>query len=77
MTYACAKEHGVEHCGLCREFPCKEFMERFDPSKGPANSLMRAGLLAYRAKHGDKATVEILRKSENYKPPASQAMGKP
>ena len=69
LTYACAKEHGVEHCGLCEEFPCKEFMERFDPSEGPANSLMRAGLLAYRVKHGDAAAVEVLRKAEDYSPP--------
>jgi len=54
---------------LCDEFPCKEFMGRFDPSEGPSNALMRAGLLAYRAKHGDKAAVEVLRKAEDYTPP--------
>lgn len=21
-VYACAREHGVEHCGVCEEFPC-------------------------------------------------------
>jgi hypothetical protein len=30
---------------------------------------MRAGLLAYRVKHGDAAAVEVLRKAEDYSPP--------
>jgi hypothetical protein len=51
------------------DFPCKDFMERFDPTEGPENSLMRAGLLAYRVKQGEKAAIEILRKAEEYTPP--------
>ena len=69
LTYACTKEHGVKHCGHCNDFPCMEFMDRFDPREGPENSLIRAGLLAFRAKHGDKAAVELLRKAEDYEPP--------
>ena len=69
LTYTCTKDHGVEHCGLCAEFPCKDYMGRFDPRHGPANSLMRAGLLAYRVKHGDAAALELLGKAEKYKPP--------
>jgi hypothetical protein len=44
-------------------------MERFDPTEGPENSLMRAGLLAYRVKQGEKAAIEILRKAEEHIPP--------
>ena len=69
LTYACVKEHNVEHCGYCAEFPCKEFMTRFDPSEGPENALKRAGLLAYRVKHGDEAAVDLLRKAEEYEAP--------
>lgn len=69
LTYSCVKEHGVDHCGQCEEFPCKEYMTRFDPREGPANSLMRAGLLAYRVKHGDEEAVKLWRKAEEYQPP--------
>ncbi len=44
-------------------------MTRFDPREGPENALMRAGLLAYRAKYGDAEALELLSKAENYKPP--------
>ena len=60
-TYACIREHDVEHCGVCGEFPCDDFMSRYDPSEGPRNAVLRAGLLAYRAKHGDEKTVELAR----------------
>jgi hypothetical protein len=63
-TCLCAKRHGVEHCGVCSEFPCDDFMSRYDPSEGPENAVFRAGLLAYRAKHGDEKTLELARKIE-------------
>ena len=44
-------------------------MTRYDPREGPANALMRAGLLAYRAKYGDKEALELLEQAEVYKPP--------
>lgn len=28
----CRNERGLEHCGLCQEFPCKTFLELRDPS---------------------------------------------
>jgi hypothetical protein len=68
-TYSCIQRNQVEHCGLCEEFPCKEFMNRYDPREGPANALMRAGLLAFRAKYGDDETLELLEKVENFKKP--------
>jgi len=61
-TYACAKEHSVEHCGLCGDFPCDGFVSRYDPSKGQKSALLRAGLLAYRARHGDEKAIELAMK---------------
>jgi hypothetical protein len=61
-TYACVKEHGVEHCGVCGEFPCDGFMSRYDPREGPVNAALRAGLLAYRTRQGDEKTFELSRK---------------
>lgn len=69
QTYACVKIHQVEHCGLCSEFPCRDFMKRFDPREGPGNALMRAGLLAYRAKYGDEEALLILEQAENFEKP--------
>jgi hypothetical protein len=59
--YACIIKHEVEHCGLCDEFPCDLFINQYDPSHGPSSAVLRAGLLAYRAKHGDLKTVKLAR----------------
>jgi len=69
QTYSCVMSHGVTHCGDCKEFPCREFMTRYDPREGPANALMRVGLLAYKAKYGDKEALELLEQAENYEAP--------
>jgi len=61
-TYACAEQHGVEHCGACGEFPCDRFIDMFDPSHGQVSSVIRAGILAYRSRHGDDKAVELARK---------------
>ncbi|UCH58018.1 MAG: DUF3795 domain-containing protein [Candidatus Bathyarchaeota archaeon] len=61
-TYACVEEHGVDHCGLCGEFPCDRFVEMYDPSQGQVSAVVRAGILAYRAKHGDEKAAELSRK---------------
>jgi len=60
--YSCIKERDVEHCGLCDEFPCEKFMDAYDPAKGPRSAVLRAGILAYRARHGDAKAVELVRK---------------
>ena len=44
-------------------------MTRYDPREGPANALMRAGLLAYRAIYGDEEALTILKKAESHKKP--------
>ncbi len=58
-TYACVKEKNVTHCGECEEFPCDLFMSQYDPDEGRLYSVIRAGLLAYRARHGDEKAVEL------------------
>ena len=68
-TYRCTQSHSVDHCGKCAEFPCRNFMTRFDPREGPENALMRAGLLSYRAKYGDLEALELLKKAKEYHPP--------
>lgn len=62
QTYACVEEHGVRHCGLCEEFPCDKFVEMYDPSQGPVSAVVRAGILAYRTKHGDEKAAELSRR---------------
>ena len=69
QTYACVESHQIEHCGECEDFPCRDFMTRYDPREGPANALMRAGLLAYRAKYGDIEALKLLEQAESYEQP--------
>lgn len=60
--YACAKDHEVEHCGLCKDFPCDLFINQYDPEHGQTNAFTRAGLLAYRKKAGTAKYYEIVKK---------------
>jgi len=62
VTYACMKDNGVEHCGVCGKFPCDNFIEHFDPSLGLISSVIRAGILAYRKRNSDAKAVELARK---------------
>jgi hypothetical protein len=39
-------------------------MSRYDPSEGPKNAVLRAGLLAYRVRHGSEKTIELIKKIE-------------
>lgn len=61
--FECINKHGIEHCGLCEEFPCDEFINHYEEAlpEGQKNAIFRAGLLAYRSKHGDVKTVELLK----------------
>ena len=62
--HACMEDHGVDHCGACGEFPCDKFIDQFDPNspEGQRSSIFRAGVLAYRARHGEGKTLELLGK---------------
>jgi hypothetical protein len=59
-------KHSVDHCGVCEEFPCEQFINHFDPNnpEGQRNAVTRAGVLAYRAKHRDEKTSVLLNKIE-------------
>ena len=65
-TYSCAHERNSEHCGACIGFPCDKFVEMFDPNdpEGRRSAVYRAGIEAYRARHGDEKAVELIRKTK-------------
>ncbi len=31
----CVTERGLEHCGMCDDLPCEQFLSSHDPSLGP------------------------------------------
>jgi hypothetical protein len=62
--YACAKDHKVEHCGLCKEFSCDLFVNQYDPEHGQKSAFTRAGLLVYRKKAGTDKYSEMVKKLE-------------
>jgi hypothetical protein len=63
-VYACASERGADHCGACGEFPCDMLIDQYDPGnpEGQRNALFRAGVLAYRSRHGEEKTLLLLNK---------------
>jgi len=64
--FACAKDHNIEHCGLCFDFPCDLFINQYDPEHGQKSAFRRAGLLAYRKRYGTEKYVEILKKLDEH-----------
>lgn len=62
--YICTSDHDVQHCGVCEEFPCEDFINHYEEAlpEGQRNAVFRAGLLAYRAIHGDTKTIKLLEK---------------
>lgn len=64
-VYACVSKQGVDHCGFCKEFPYEQFMSQYDPSnpEGQRNAAVRAGVLAYRTRHGDEEAVALFEKA--------------
>jgi hypothetical protein len=66
--YSCVREKGVEHCGLCKDFPCDYFLSTYDPKEGKSKIFNRAGQLAYRKKIGTKAWIEEREKDRNTEP---------
>ncbi len=65
-TYKCAEEHKVKHCGSCGEFPCEKFIAAFDPNdpEGQRSAVYRAGVEAYRTRHGDEKAVDLIAKTK-------------
>lgn len=62
--YACTNKQGVNHCGVCKDFPCEQFVNDYDPNnpEGQRNAISRVGVLSYRAKHGDEKATKLLGK---------------
>ena len=62
--YSCIESKGVAHCGLCGDFPCDDLINHYNKNNphGQRNAVTRAGVLAYRSKHGDEQALELLRK---------------
>ena len=62
--YACSRDHEVEHCGLCKDFPCDLFINQYDPEHGQKSAFVRAGLLSYRKKAGTEKYIEMIKRLE-------------
>ena len=63
-VWACVKNRGIEHCGVCDEFPCDTFLDWYDPARGIITALRRAGLLMLRKKIGNDAWVKWVEDKE-------------
>ncbi|NHJ14042.1 MAG: DUF3795 domain-containing protein [Candidatus Thorarchaeota archaeon] len=63
-VFKCSAGKGLPHCGLCEQFPCDRLVSHYDPDnpQGPRNAVIRTGILAYRAKHGDDKAIELVQK---------------
>ncbi len=63
--YTCVSKRGIEHCGLCADFPCDFQIGYFDPDnpEGQRNAVVRTGLLAYRKKHGSRKWLDLVKKT--------------
>lgn len=56
----CTHRHGVEHCGLCNEFPCRDFISTHQKCcrESPQIAVFRIGDLAVRARMGTHAWLQ-------------------
>jgi len=57
-VYACAKERGVAHCGVCPEFPC-DLLVNLAAQSGPTDPRIESAEM--RARLGDEAWTEWAR----------------
>jgi len=68
--HACATEHEVEHCGLCRNSPCDLFVGYFEGAPdnllGQRDTILRAGLLAYRKKATAQEYLEMVQRLKEW-----------
>ncbi len=67
--FKCASDKGVSFCGACDDFPCEISVTHFDPDNpvGQRNAIVRIGIQAYRAKHGDEKALELAEKLRSLK----------
>jgi hypothetical protein len=63
-VFECRTRKKLVHCGLCKQFPCQLLATHYDPDnpEGQRNAVVRTGILAYRARHGDDKALELFRK---------------
>jgi hypothetical protein len=66
--YSCTQVKNIEHCGLCQEFPCDDYLESYDPSAGVWRVFYRAGQLAYRKRVGTDAWLQSKIEGKNPDP---------
>jgi hypothetical protein len=62
--YACAKERGVAHCGVCSEFPC-DLLVHFAAEAGPGDERIKSAEM--RANLGDEAWAEWARDRKTWR----------
>jgi hypothetical protein len=63
-VFRCSKNKDLQHCGLCDQFPCDRLIAHYDPDnpQGQRNAVLRVGILAYRARHGDEKVTGLVMK---------------
>jgi hypothetical protein len=66
--YACVAKKKIEHCAECKEFPCKKFLDWYNPTIGFFRSaLARTGSLFLRRKIGTERWKKLILKKGNLK----------
>ena len=58
VVYACAKRRGVEHCGVCPEFPC-QLLVNLAAQSGPKDARIESAEM--RARLGDEVWAQWAR----------------
>ena len=68
-VFECSIKHDIMHCGLWRKFPCELLTVHYNPENpiGQHNAVIRIGILAYRARHGDEKAVVLAKKVRSIK----------
>jgi hypothetical protein len=56
--WKCTSGKKLEHCGECKEFPCKIFLNWYDPKNGKKSVLPYISLLLIRKKLGTEEWVK-------------------
>ena len=59
--WECCVKRGIEHCGECKKFPCKLFLDWYDPKSGRKSVLPYVGLLQIRKKYGTEEWIKWIK----------------
>lgn len=63
--WKCTKEHKLDYCSQCKDFPCKTFLIWYDPENGKKSILPYIGLLVIRKKLGEKEWIKWVKIHKN------------